>query len=50
MFRFEWLWRQIGTPPSRWSDPRCGQFLMSVLAYNVALAALAWFIVGLVTR
>jgi apolipoprotein N-acyltransferase len=41
-----------GLPPlfRHGNSPRWGLFLMFVLAANVAVAILAWFIVGLVLR
>jgi hypothetical protein len=50
MFGVEWLSGQNGQPPPNWNYPRWALFFLLVLAGNVVVAALAWFIVGLVMR
>jgi hypothetical protein len=49
---FEWLRQQNGLPPfmRHGRSTRWGRLCLVALAYNVALAALAWFMVGLVMR
>jgi hypothetical protein len=52
MFGFERLRQQNGLPPflRHGNSPRWGRLFLVALAYNVALATLAWFLVGLVMR
>jgi hypothetical protein len=52
MTGFEWLRRQNGLPPflRHGNSTRWGRLGLVALAYNVALATLAWFLVGLLMR